>query len=67
MDTYVLPVGGEPPRPVLMLPYSDLAVAWSPDGRHLAVVCVTRGQDTGIFVVPAKGGEPRPVVGPTVS
>jgi len=64
MDTYILPVDGEPPRPVLTLPFSDLAVVWSPDGQHLAVVCMTRGQDTGIFVVPAEGGEPRPVAGP---
>ncbi len=64
MDTYVLPVDGGPPRPVLTLPYSDLTVVWSPDGQHLAVVCMTRGQDTGIFVVPAEGGEPRPVAGP---
>ncbi len=58
MDTCVMPVDGGPARPVLALPYSDLEVTWSPDGRHLAVVCHTRGQDTGIFIVPADGGPP---------
>jgi dipeptidyl aminopeptidase/acylaminoacyl peptidase len=72
-DTYVLPVAagsddglaGEAARartrPVLSLPYPDWKVHWSPDGRWLAVVSVTRGQDFGTFIVPAEGGEPRPI------
>ncbi len=57
-DTYVALADGGAPRPVLALPYSDWDVRWSPDGRHLAVVAATTGQDHGVFIVPSDGGEP---------
>jgi dipeptidyl aminopeptidase/acylaminoacyl peptidase len=58
-DTYVMPAGGDPStaRRVLGLPHPDWEVAWSPDGRHLAVVSETHGQDHGVLILPAGGGE----------
>jgi len=44
---------------VFSFPYPDHKVCWSPDGRWLAVVANTSGQDYDTFIVPAKGGEPR--------
>ncbi len=63
-DTFVIPVEGGAPRPVLALPYPDWDVRWSPDGRHLAVTAETTGQDYGIFIVPAAGGEPLQLAAP---
>ncbi|MBI3244476.1 MAG: S9 family peptidase [Chloroflexi bacterium] len=40
-------------------PYSDTDVAWSPDGEHIALTAHTQGQDSNIFIVPARGGELR--------
>ncbi len=60
-DTYVMPSTGGAARQVLSLPHPDWDVHWSPDGRWLAVVSETHGQDYGVFIVPAKGGETRPI------
>jgi len=60
-DTYMMPATGGVARLVLSLPYSDWEAHWSPDGRWLAVVARTHGQDFGTFIVPTEGGEPRPI------
>jgi dipeptidyl aminopeptidase/acylaminoacyl peptidase len=60
-DTYVMPATGGVARLVLSLPYSDWEAHWSPDGRWLAVVARTYGQDFGTFIVPTEGGELRPI------
>ena len=60
-DTYVMPATGGPARPVLSLSHPEWEVHWSPDGRWLAVVAETHGQDYGTFIVPAEGGEPVPI------
>jgi dipeptidyl aminopeptidase/acylaminoacyl peptidase len=60
-DTYVMPSGSGSVHRILDLPYPDWKVQWSPDGHWLAIVAETHGQDFGTFIVPAKGGEPRPI------
>ena len=35
--------------------------AWSPDGRWIAYVSGTSGDDGNIFIVPSSGGQPRQV------
>jgi len=62
-ETYVVSLAGGSPRLVLSLPYPAWSVRWSPDGRWLAVVAHTSGQDSGTFIVPAEGGEPRAITG----
>jgi serine/threonine protein kinase/Tol biopolymer transport system component len=42
-------------------------IAWSPDGRwiaaaHDATLPSSRADETGIFLIPVEGGEPRPIV-----
>ena len=60
-DTYVMPATGGPARLVLSLPYPDSEAQWSPDGRWLAIVADTHGQDYGTFIVSAEGGKPRTI------
>jgi dipeptidyl aminopeptidase/acylaminoacyl peptidase len=60
-DTYVMPSAGSPARRVLDQAYPDWEVRWSPDGRWLAVVADASGQDSATYVVPAAGGEARPL------
>jgi dipeptidyl aminopeptidase/acylaminoacyl peptidase len=60
-DTYVMPAGGGPARPVLSLPSPDLQVRWSPDGQWLAVVTEGKVQQWRAIIVPADGGAPRPI------
>jgi dipeptidyl aminopeptidase/acylaminoacyl peptidase len=62
--TYVMPAAGGPERLVLALPRPDWDVEWAPDGRHLVVVMETDGQNYGVFVVPAAGGEPVQIAAP---
>ena len=57
-DTYVMPATGGAGRLVFGQPHPDWDVHWSPDGRWLAVVAETRGQDYGTFIVPAEGSDP---------
>lgn len=40
-------------------PYSDVDVTWSPDGARIAIAANTKGQDSNIFVIPARGGPER--------
>lgn len=47
--------------PAPSLPYPEWEVEWSPDGRWLAVVAETHGQDYGVFIAPVEGGQPIPI------
>lgn len=58
---YVMPSDGGAERLVLTMPHPLRTVHWSPNGCWLAVTAETHGQDWGIFLVPAEGGEARPV------
>jgi len=68
-DTYVMSLTFGPSNAlrtgsthqVLSLPYPDWEVQWSPDGRWLAVVAEGEGQDHWTFLIPAQGGESRPI------
>ena len=41
--------------------YADSDPRWSPDGKWVMFTSMTKGQDVGVFIVPAKGGEPLPL------
>jgi dipeptidyl aminopeptidase/acylaminoacyl peptidase len=60
-DTYIMPASGGSVRAVLSLHYPDWDVRWSPDGRWLAMIAETQGQDYSTFIVPAQGGEARQI------
>lgn len=49
--------GGEPSR-LCDHRYADSDPRWSPDGRWVLFTSMTKGQDLGVFLVPAGGGEP---------
>lgn len=38
-----------------------LGADWSPDGRHLALAIWSPGGQTGLYLMPAEGGEPEPL------
>ncbi len=44
--------------------YSDDTICWSPDGTRLAITALVKGQETWVFIVPAEGGDTRPLSGP---
>lgn len=52
--------GGSEARPLTDGGHRDLHPRWSPDGRRVAFTS-DRGGGTGIFWVPAEGGEPVPI------
>jgi dipeptidyl aminopeptidase/acylaminoacyl peptidase len=60
-ETYVMLAAGGKARLALSLPHPGWEVHWSPDGRWLAIVVESHGQDWGVFVVPAAGGEARQI------
>ena len=66
--TYTLHVDAKNPlrtvKRVTHHEYSDMVADWSPDGRHIAVTALARGQETWASIVPLKGGETRIVGGP---
>jgi len=56
-------------RRVSNFPPTDDGIAWSPDGRYIAALRATglaipRQQNTGIYLVPLDGGEPRQLTNP---
>ena len=57
-DLYVKVIGTDKPLRLTNHPAPWLGVAWSPDGRNIAVHRLTR-EDPGIFLVPALGGPER--------
>jgi dipeptidyl aminopeptidase/acylaminoacyl peptidase len=44
--------------------YSDISAQWSPDGKYLAVTAQAKGQEAWTFIVPAEGGDAKPIGGP---
>ena len=57
-DLYVKVIGTDKPLRLTNHPAPWLGVAWSPDGRNIAVHRLTT-EDSGIFLVPALGGPER--------
>ena len=57
-DLYVKVIGTDKPLRLTNHPATWLGVAWSPDGRNIAVHRVAT-EDSGIFLVPALGGPGR--------
>ena len=57
-DLYVKVIGTDKPLRLTNHPAPWLGVAWSPDGRNIAVHRLTT-EDQGIFLVPALGGPER--------
>jgi Tol biopolymer transport system component len=57
-DLYVKVIGTDKPLRLTNHPATWLGVAWSPDGRNIAVHRLTT-EDPGIFLVPALGGPER--------
>jgi Tol biopolymer transport system component/DNA-binding winged helix-turn-helix (wHTH) protein len=57
-DLYVKVIGTEKPLRLTHHPAAWLGVAWSPDGRNIAVNRLDK-EDGGIFLVPALGGPER--------
>jgi Tol biopolymer transport system component len=60
-DLYVKVIGTDKPLRLTNHPAPWLGVAWSPDGRNIAVHPLTT-EDSGIFLVPALGGRERKLV-----
>jgi Tol biopolymer transport system component/DNA-binding winged helix-turn-helix (wHTH) protein len=57
-DLYVKVIGTDKPLRLTNHPASWVGVAWSPDGRYIAVNRLDK-EDGGIFLVPALGGPER--------
>ena len=60
-DLYVKVIGTDKPLRLTNHPATWLGVAWSPDGRSIAVNRLA-AEDRGIFLVPALGGPERKLV-----
>jgi len=57
-DLYVKVIGGENLLRLTRHPSERICPAWSPDGKHIAFNRIS-GADTGLYVVPALGGQER--------
>ncbi len=60
-STYAMPASGGDARLLLDNGFPAWLVTWSPDGRHLAVMSETRGQDYNIFIIPLDSKDPFPI------
>ena len=58
-SAYSLESAGWEPTLLCDHKYDDSSPDWSPDGRWVTFTSMTRGQDLGVFIVPANGGEAR--------
>jgi len=56
-SVYSMPSNDGKPSLLCNHDYADSDPRWSPDGKWVMFTSMTRGQDTGVFIVPAKGGE----------
>jgi dipeptidyl aminopeptidase/acylaminoacyl peptidase len=63
--TYVMPAGGGEASLLLENGLPAWDVDWSPNGRHLAVMCEGSGLDFFVFVIPLDGGECFPIANPS--
>jgi Tol biopolymer transport system component/DNA-binding winged helix-turn-helix (wHTH) protein len=60
-DLYVKVIGSENPLRITRHPSEKLSIAWSPDGRAIAVSRVSKEGASGIFLVPPTGGPERKI------
>jgi Tol biopolymer transport system component/DNA-binding winged helix-turn-helix (wHTH) protein len=60
-DLYVKVIGSENPLRITRHPSAKLSIAWSPDGRVIAISRVSRTEDSGIFLIPPTGGPERKI------
>ncbi|MEI9978322.1 MAG: hypothetical protein WDN23_04855 [Edaphobacter sp.] len=54
-------IGSENPLRITRHPSEKLSIAWSPDGRDIAISRVSKEGATGIFLVPPTGGPERKI------
>jgi len=60
-DLYVKVIGSENPLRITRHPSTKLSIAWSPDGRVIAISRVSKEGASGIFLVPPTGGPERKI------
>jgi Tol biopolymer transport system component/DNA-binding winged helix-turn-helix (wHTH) protein len=60
-DLYVKVIGSENPLRITRHPSEKLSIAWSPDGRVIAISRVSKEGASGIFLVPPTGGPERKI------
>jgi Tol biopolymer transport system component/DNA-binding winged helix-turn-helix (wHTH) protein len=60
-DLYVKVIGSENPLRITRHPSEKLSIAWSPDGRAIAISRVSKAEATGIFLIPPTGGPERKI------
>ncbi len=65
-SAYVISARGGEPHLLLDNGFPAWDVTWSPDGRHLAVVSESHGQDFNIFILPLDGSPAFPIADGTV-
>lgn len=58
-DLYIKTLGSDKPLRVTNHPSRRLWVAWSPDGRYIAMSRVAGVDDSGIYLIPPTGGPER--------
>ncbi len=59
VDIYIKQLGVEKPLQITRNFGFNYFAVWSPDGRYIAFLHANRGEEPGIFVMPALGGPPR--------
>ena len=63
-DIFVISVDGGSPRRLTTAPGSEGSVRWSPDGRFVSYLSrATRTASSRLYVLDARGGEPRNLLG----
>jgi Tol biopolymer transport system component len=60
-DLYVKVIGSENPLRITRHPSEKLSIAWSPDGRIIAICRVSKDGASGIFLIPPTGGPERKI------
>jgi Tol biopolymer transport system component/DNA-binding winged helix-turn-helix (wHTH) protein len=60
-DLYLKVIGSESPLRITWHPSEKLSIAWSPDGRAIAISRVSKEGASGIFLVPPTGGPERKI------
>ena len=60
-DLYVKVMGSENPLRITRHPSEKLSIAWSPDGRLIAISRVSKEEAPGIFLIPPTGGPERKI------
>ena len=58
---WTVPANGGEPRQASTGTSADLAMAWSPDSKRMAIASGT-GEEADIWIVPANGGAPRSLI-----